>query len=261
MQRDPMDYGAGDMNLYEYVNGRPTYEVDEYGDDQTAVVGVLHRKDSLSWDGVDRAIEKSSDFDVKAYRIKDFYIGLRDFHEKCVKKEMARKWKEYRESTRAEKQLGPFAAEQNAKRRAAERTEAEKGCCISKLIIEGHNSSALGGGDWISAGAMFGEAGLTGAERTDLAGLFCSGGTVTLQSRQCSGASASHIGDLAGVIIGQANVRIEGYEGGTYGIYPAEIVPEVAGRRPVARTFSKGSKIPVLGGVPGEEVERLTGKD
>jgi len=31
MQRDPMDYGAGDMNLYEYVNGRPTRYVDPTG--------------------------------------------------------------------------------------------------------------------------------------------------------------------------------------------------------------------------------------
>jgi RHS repeat-associated protein len=32
MQRDPLDYGTGDMNLYEYVGGRPTKVTDPRGD-------------------------------------------------------------------------------------------------------------------------------------------------------------------------------------------------------------------------------------
>src|SRR5579871_618097 len=77
----------------------------------TVTVGAVKHPDPKDQDSVDQGIAGGSQYDVKSKSAKDFYDGLKKLHDDCLER------------------------------------HPDDDCCIKTLILDGHSTAGLGGGE------------------------------------------------------------------------------------------------------------------
>jgi hypothetical protein len=169
----------------------------------TIIVGAIKHPDPKDQDGVDQGIENGTQFDVKSKSAKDFYDGIKKIYDACVEKH-------------------PNDAE---------------ACCIKKLVLDGHSTAGLGGGETLDN--------LTAAEIADLKKMLCKDATIVVL-----GCFAFHLNtfpqyklhlDLA-MLLAEKGGTYEGYQSMTRKLYPKVESTDPNEKKPSKLRIPKGAK-------------------
>jgi hypothetical protein len=168
----------------------------------TIIVGAVKHPDPKDQDGVDQGIENGRQYNVKSKSAADFYNGVKKIYDSCVEKHTC------------------------------------DDCCIKKLVLDGHSTAGLGGGEGFEK--------LTAAQIKGLKNMLCKDATIAdygcfaFDLKQFLPQYKLHL-DLA-MLLSEKGGTYEGFISMTQQLYPNVVSSDPNEKKPTRVPIHKGAK-------------------